>query len=105
MLILAQANELSNFPTTLLGLVGLALALIINDWVKNRGKNLREESKVSELTNQTRIMGQQLEMLQSIRDGQEYEGIKSKKLRKRIKLISQQVKELHDKHINPNETK
>lgn len=97
--ILAQASEISNFPTTLLGLIGLTLALIINDWVKNRGKNQREESKVSELSQQTKLLAEQRDLLSSIRDGQDYESAKNQKARRRLKIIAAQVGELHDKHI------
>lgn len=102
LLILAQASEISNFPTTLLGLIGLTLALILNDWFKNRGKNQREESKVSELSTQTKLMGQQIDILRSISEGQEYDAMKNAKSRKRIKVMAKQVKELHDKHIKPD---
>lgn len=82
-MILGQANEISNFPTTLLGLIGLALALIINDWVKNRGKNSREDTKVNELSEQTKL-------LREIRDRQI-----SKKIRRRIKKMASQIDEIH----------
>lgn len=109
-MLLAQASEISNYPQTLIGLLALAGALIIADWIKNRGKTQREENKVSELSQQTSFMRQQTSILtdmaqvmHDIRDGQEYEFKKNKKARKRLKVVAKQVGELHAKHIKPSQ--
>lgn len=104
MLLLAQVQAPTDMsgPQTIIGLLALAASLIIADWIKNRGKTQREESKVSELSQQTRLMVQQLDILKAIAEGQEYDSMKNAKSRKRIKVIAKQVKELHAKHIKPN---
>ena len=89
-------------PQTIIGLLALAASLIIADWIKNRGKTQREESKVSELSQQTQLMVKQLDILKTIAEGQEYDAVKNAKTRKRIKVMSKMVKALHDKHIKPS---
>lgn len=86
---LAQLDLTGN-PTNFAAIAVLAIGLILKDWAANRGKAVREDKKVDELSEQTRL-------LTDIRDI-------NKKSVKRIKKMARRVKDLHDKHIKPRMT-
>lgn len=89
-MLLAQM-EPGSMPTNIAALAVLALGLIVKDWAFNRSKVIREDKKVDELSEQTRL-------LTDIRDI-------NKKSVKRIKKMARRVKDLHDKHIKPTNEK
>ena len=91
-MMLAQMQNSPELQTVVFGLGGFVISMVVKDYIRDKFSNRKEDSKISELSQQTKLLQDHKGILEDIASCTRKQNRKMKKTLKRIDKNVQLVK-------------